>query len=215
MNLPAETHSHGLRRLCAIESERSGGSFDDAHDAVKRSTGQRVGKRQLEQLARSSARDFESFYASRRRDTCEPGDVIVLSCDGKGVVMRPEALREQTRRQAQNSQHKLQTRLSSGEKRGSKRIAEVAAVYEVEPVPRTSADIMPATDAEREAQIPSPVTKRKWLNASVEKTPRQSSLACSTRLSAATPPTNGRGSPWSTATATRSTGSPPKRARVR
>jgi hypothetical protein len=28
---------------------------------------------------------------------------------------------------------------------------------------------MPATDAEREAQIPSPVAKRKWLTASVEK----------------------------------------------
>jgi len=89
LNLPVEKHSHGLRRLCAIESAR--GSFDDALAAVGRASGQRVGKRQLEQLAHASAQDFESFYASRQADACEPGDVIVLSCDGKGVVMRPEA----------------------------------------------------------------------------------------------------------------------------
>ncbi len=83
--------------------------------------------------------------------------------------MRPEALREQTRRQAQNAQHKLKTRLSRGEKRGRKRIAEVAAVYEIEPAPRSSADIMPITNSERAAQIPPPAAKRKWLRASVEK----------------------------------------------
>jgi len=103
LNLPVQKHSHGLRRLCAIESAR--GSFDDAVAAVERSSGQRVAKRQLESsrdLAHASARDFEGFYASRQRDACEPGDVVVLSCDGKGVVMRPEALRQATRREAQN-----------------------------------------------------------------------------------------------------------------
>lgn len=165
LNLPVQKHSHGLRRLCAIESAR--GSFDDAVAAVERSSGQRVAKRQLEDLAHASARDFEGFYASRQRDACEPGDAVVLSCDGKGVVMRPEALRQATRREAQNAQHKLKTRLSRGEKRGRKRIAEVGAVYEIEPVPRTRADVMPATDSEREAQIPAPASKRKWLTASV------------------------------------------------
>lgn len=165
LNLPIEKHSHGLARLCAVESAR--GSFDDAQDAVKRATGQRVAKRQLEQLAQASAQDFHGFYARRQADTCEPGDVIVLSCDGKGVVMRPEALRQATRRDAQNAQHKLKTRLSRGEKRGRKRIAEVGAVYEIEPAPRTSADIMPVTDSERAAQTPVPVAKHKWLTASV------------------------------------------------
>lgn len=40
-------------------------------------------------------------------------------------------------------------------------------MYEIEPVPRTRADVMPATDSEREAQIPAPASKRKWLTASV------------------------------------------------
>ena len=165
LNLPVNKHSHGLARLCAIESAR--GSFDDAVAAVERASGQRVAKRQLEQLAQAGARDFEGFYAARQRDACEPGDAILLSCDGKGVVMRPEALREATRRQAQNAKHKLKTRLSRGEKRGRKRIAEVGAVYEITPVPRAGADIMPLTDSEREAQIPAPAAKRKWLTASV------------------------------------------------
>jgi len=165
LNLPAEKHSHGLRRMCAVESTR--GSFEDASDATWRATGQRVANRQLQELARASAVDFESFYANRRRDACESDDALVLSCDGKGVVMRPEALREQTRKQAQNSQNKLKTRLSKGEKRNRKRIAEVGAVYDIKPVPRTAADIMPATDAEHEAVSEAPAAKNKWLCASV------------------------------------------------
>ena len=104
---------------------------------------------------------------STSRASTRAGDVLVLSCDGKGVVMRPEGLREQTRKQAQNSQTKLKTRLSKGEKRNRKRMAEVGAVYEIEPVPRTPADIMPATDAEREAASEAPAAKNKWLCASV------------------------------------------------
>jgi hypothetical protein len=50
LNLPEHKHSHGLRRLAAIESAR--GSFEQAASAVERSTGVRVGKRQVEQLAR-------------------------------------------------------------------------------------------------------------------------------------------------------------------
>jgi hypothetical protein len=165
LNLPAEKHSHGLRRVCAIESAR--GSFQEACDATWRATGQRVAPRQLQQLARSSAVDFESFYASRQRDACEPGDALVLSCDGKGVVMRPDGLREATRKHAQSHTNKLKTRLSRGEKSGRKRMAEVAAVYEIEPVPRTVADILPANDAERSTQIPAPKAKHKWLTASV------------------------------------------------
>ena len=165
LNLPAGKHSHGLRRMCAIESAR--GSFEDASDATWRATGQRVANRQVQELARASAVDFEDFYTSRRRVACQPGDALVLSCDGKGVVMRPEALREQTRKQAKNATTKLKTRLSKGEKRNRKRIAEVGAVYEIEPVPRTPADIMPATDAEREAASVAPAAKNKWLCASV------------------------------------------------
>ncbi|MCA1680445.1 MAG: ISKra4 family transposase [Actinobacteria bacterium] len=165
LNLPAERHSHGLRRLAAIESSR--GSFDEGVQAIERATGQGLGKRQLEELAGRAAADFDAFYAERERAPDEDGDVLVLSCDGKGVVMRPDALRAQTAKAQAASTSKLQTRLSKGEKRGRKRIAEVGAVYEAAPAPRTKADVLPEDEQQRAGAIPGPVAKNKWLCASV------------------------------------------------
>jgi hypothetical protein len=165
LNLPVEKHSHGMRRLAALEAPRS--SFEDAQAAILRQTGQRLGKRQLRELAVAAAGDFKAFYEQRERTATEQDDVLVLSCDGKGVVMRQEALRDQTRKQAKSAKSKLQTRLSKGEKRARKRMAEVAAVYEVQPAPRTPADILPRDEAERAARAPAPNAKNKWLSASL------------------------------------------------
>ncbi|HUL45920.1 MAG TPA: hypothetical protein VLV25_02340 [Steroidobacteraceae bacterium] len=165
LNLPVEKHSHGIRRLAALEAPRT--SFEDAQAAILRQTGQRLGKRQLRELAVVAACDFKAFYEQRVRTATETDDVLVLSCDGKGVVMRQEALRDQTRKQAQSAQTKLTTRLSKGEKRARKRMAEVAAVYDVEPAPRTPADILPCDETERATQAPGPKAKNKWLSASV------------------------------------------------
>jgi len=165
LNLPAERHSHGIRRLAALEAPRS--SFSDAQAAILRQTGQRLGTRQLRELTGAAAVDFQAFYEQRERLAGEKDDVLVLSCDGKGVVMRPEALRAQTQKQAANSQAKLTTRLSKGEKRGRKRMAEVCAVYEITPSERSGADILPADEPERHAARPAPKAKNKWLSASV------------------------------------------------
>ena len=165
LNLPEEKPSHGLRRLAAIESPR--GSFEDAQAAIGRQSGQRLGKRQLRELVVRAAVDFDSFYEQRQHTAVEEQDVVILSCDAKGVVMRAEALREQTKKQAKDAEQKLKTRLSKGEKRGRKRMAEICAVYELSPVKRTAADILPATDQERESAREGPKAKNKWLTASV------------------------------------------------
>src|SRR5664279_5617083 len=165
LNLPTEKHSHGLRRLAAIESTR--GSFDDAVQAIERATGQQLGKRQVETLAARAAVDVEAFYAEGRAPTSEPGDVLVISCDGKGVVMRPDALRPATAAAAAAATPKLATRLSKGEKRNRKRIAEVGTVYDAIPAVRTPTDILPATDEQRRDANPGPATRNKWLVASV------------------------------------------------
>jgi hypothetical protein len=165
LNLPAEGHSHGLRRLAAVESSR--GSFDDAVDAIQRATGQRLGKRQVEGLAGRAAADFDGFYAQRRRPAAEGADALVMSCDGKGVVMRREALRPATAKAATKATTKLRTRLSKGEKRNRKRMAAVGAVYDATPAPRTAADVLPATDDQRARAVPGPVAKGKWLTAGV------------------------------------------------
>jgi hypothetical protein len=168
LNLPEEKHSHGMRRLAAYHSPQ--GSFEDARDAIRRQTGVEIGKRQVEELAGRAAVDFEAFYEQRERPVSEQGeadDVLVLSCDGKGVVMRPEGLRPETKKKAESSQSKLKTRLSKGEKHNRKRMAEVCAVYQLTPVPRTPSEIMPSTEAERKAARASPQAKEKWVSASV------------------------------------------------
>lgn len=162
LNLPEERHSHGLRRLAAIEATR--GSYDGAVGAVETATGQHLGKRQAEELAQRASRDVDEFYRSRPRQGSDPDDVVVLACDGKGIVMRPEALRPATAKAAARATTKLKTRLSKGEKRNRKRIAEVGAVYEATPAPRTSDDIFPP---ERHEPEPGPKAYNKWLTASV------------------------------------------------
>lgn len=164
LNLPAERHSHGLRALAAVEASR--GSYDECAAAIARATGVRLGKRQCEVLTARAAVDFEPFYAQRRVVAGDPGDILVISADGKGVVMRPDALRASTAKAAGNATPKLASRLSKGEKRNRKRMAELAAVYDVRPVPRTPADILPA-EPRPDPPLPGPVAANKWLTASV------------------------------------------------
>lgn len=91
LNLPVEAHCHGLRRLAAIEATR--GSYDATAAAIGRATGHQVGHRQLQQLVERAAADFDGFYASRPPPLADGNDVLVLSADGKGIVMRPDGLR--------------------------------------------------------------------------------------------------------------------------
>jgi hypothetical protein len=80
--------------------------------------------------------------------------------------MRPEALRPATALKAQAASHKLQCRLSKGEKRNRKRLAEVGAVYDIKPVARSPADVM-ARDGTDGPPSPTPAATAKWLTASV------------------------------------------------
>ena len=166
LNLPQEKHSHGLRGLAAVEACRD--SFDGAVAALERATGQRLGKRQVEDLARRAATDFAGFYTDRAPPEADPADVLVVSADGKGIVMRPEALREPTAKAAAEEQQKLKTRLSKGEKRNRKRMATVAAVYDAAPAPRTPRDVLTRSGDDDYEPAPAPVARGKWLDASVE-----------------------------------------------
>lgn len=144
-----------------------------------------MGKQQLLELAARVAVDFDAFYASRAHSSTghereagsntgaqagevEGGDekpkVLVLSADGKGIVMRPEALRAQTAKAAARASPKLKSRLSKGEKANRKRIAEIGAVYEIKPVPRTAAQVLTPTD---QKTGPPPRAKDKWVTASI------------------------------------------------
>lgn len=162
LNLPTEHHSHGLRRLAALEATR--GSFADATTAITRATGQTIGKRQVEALTVRAAADVDDFYTAHRPDPVQTRLALGMSADAKGVVMRTEALRAATAKTAPS--RKLATRLSAGEKRGRKRMAEVVAVFDVDPAVRGVDDILPA---EGYQPRPGPKVSGKWLAASVQR----------------------------------------------
>jgi len=164
LNLPMGKHSHGLRRLAAIEAAR--GSFEQASAAVERASGVRVGKRQLEALAGAAATDVAGFYAQHQPPTCPDTDLLVLTFDGKGIVMRPEALRAATAKAARATGRKLATRLSPGEKHGRKRMAELAGVYDATPAPRTPGDVISRPGQPRTGKA-GPHARGKWLTASI------------------------------------------------
>lgn len=109
--------------------------------------------------------DFEAFYEQASPTGAHQGDVLVLSADGKGIGMRPGALRLATAKAAGNAEPKLKTRLSKGQKRNRKRMAEVGAVYDATPVSRAPTDIIGGEEGTDE--VPAPKAKNKWLTASV------------------------------------------------
>ena len=177
LNLPEEKHSHGLRKLAAVEAVR--GSHEGAAAAVTRATGVKIGKRQAEELVLRAACDVDGFCGDRCPDPAPDDHALVLTFDGKGIVMRPDALRPATAKAAAAAEGKLATRLSPGEKHGRKRMAELACVYDAVPVPRTPEDIISTTAQQRrkkKAQAAKPEGKGKprepqangkWLTASV------------------------------------------------
>jgi hypothetical protein len=131
---------------------------------VQKSTGATVPKRQVEELAARAAQDFDAFYASRGVEPENTQALLVIGVDGKGIAMRHEDLRPATRKAAETDAHKLKKRLSKGEKRNRKRMAEVATVYSVDPWVRSSLDIVGELRSEHDtaAPRPRPVNKRVW-----------------------------------------------------
>lgn len=178
LNLPLESFSLGLRQRIAWEVSR--GSYDDAVETIARTTGAKIAKRQVEQVAARSAADFDAFYELRQlRAIGEPPpspskpEILVLSTDGKGVVMRKEDLREETRKAAEREEKKLKHRTSKGERPYRTRMAQVAAVYDVAPHVRRPADVVfdiKRLPEDARPQRPKPSNKRVW--ASVEEEAR-------------------------------------------
>jgi hypothetical protein len=169
LNLPEAEHSHGLRRITVLEAVR--GSYDEAVEAIARQTGVSPGKGQVLSMVAAAAVDIAAFYAARRPGPCPDTDTLVMTFDGKGVVMRPDGLRADTAKAAAAAGRKLATRLSRGEKANRKRMAEIGALYDATPAVRGPDDIItdPAGSpgGERDRR-PGPVAAGKWLTVSVE-----------------------------------------------
>lgn len=172
LNLPAEQYSLGLRRKAAEQAAQV--SFDATVQFLTQQSGQELGKRQVEELVQRAAMDFYSFYAQRSAETeATSSSVLVLSADGKGVVMLPRDLREPTRKAAQRRTPKFGQRLSKGEKRNAKRMATVAAVYTVAPWVRSPEQVVRTLAPYHEPPSARPTVEHKRVWASLEKSPQE------------------------------------------
>ena len=69
LNLPDERYSLELRRRAALEASKS--SFDETVETLHRYTGAEIGKRQVEELVRRAAEDFDAFYEQRHQAAAE------------------------------------------------------------------------------------------------------------------------------------------------
>ena len=109
LNLPDERYSLELRRRAALEASKN--SFDETVETLHRYTGAEIGKRQVEELVRRAAEDFDAFYEQRHQAAAEQAAadqtvaeppaadaLLVISSDGKGVVMHQQDLRPATRK---------------------------------------------------------------------------------------------------------------------
>lgn len=160
LNLPPEQQSHHVQRRVGWMAANE--SFGAVVESLTETCGAEVAKRQVEFLARRAAEDFEAYYENSEPEALSAGQLMVLSFDGKGIIMRPEGLREATRLAAEKKgKNMLDHRTSPGEKRNRKRMAEVAAVYGLDPQPRTADDILAELDGNHKPR-PKPAGKRVW-----------------------------------------------------
>lgn len=166
LSLPRRRHSYSLARLAVLESVRA--SFDTATEAITRRCGPVIGKRQVEDLTVNAATDIDAFYRTRIPTPCTAATLLVISADGKGIVMRPDALRPATQKAAARP-GLFRTRLAAGEKSGRKRMATLAAVYDAEPAPRRPHDVIapPGGRHGNRKLRPGPRATAKWLYGSV------------------------------------------------
>jgi hypothetical protein len=166
LNLPTSKYSQGLQAVVAEAAAKE--SFAEVLNEVEQHTAGWVPKRQAEQITQAVSADFDAFYEQRKLEETDSGeDLLIMTTDAKGIVVRHEDLREATRKAAEKAQPKKQTRVSRGEKRNRKRMAQVASVYHIKAQPRTAAEVMKKSEMPPAAPRPKPCHKRVW--ASIEK----------------------------------------------
>lgn len=174
LHLPAQGYSHRVQKRVAAKAAKM--SFESVANDIETETGVRLGKRQVEQIVSAAAQDFDAFYAQpcaeevQRQAAAKP--IQVLPFDGKGVVMRPEALRPETRKRAEANGPPAPRGLHRQDQANRTRMATVAGMYHIDRHVRS-----PHTVAQQCAPLrlvprhrpaaPKPVGKQLW--ASLEK----------------------------------------------
>ncbi len=145
LNLPPTIDSHGVRRRVAELASKV--SFDAVGEELGKTSGATVGTRQLEELMHEVSRDFDAFYEVATAEVVDESATLVIGLvDATGLAMRPEALREATRRQREaetaSGDRWPKPKGSSDMRKNGMRMDAVSVVYEVAPYVRDPQDIL-------------------------------------------------------------------------
>ena len=178
LELPPDLYALSLREVVALDATDV--SYDRTVVRVKRTTSGAVPKRQAEKQALHAAVDFDAFYTQRplpANDALSKKAFEVASVDGKGITMRPEALRDATRKKgaaAKADRVRGDPMAPRKARRADKRMAVVTANWEQERHKRTANDVLErlGRDVEGRSRTPrsnkAPRPQRKRVAASVE-----------------------------------------------
>lgn len=162
LNMPDGLYSHRVAEFLGWEVAHT--SFGVGIQSLL-ARGIKVPMRQAEELAADFSEHFDAFY---RQNIAVPAPseraLLVMSADGKGIAMHKEDLRPETKKRA-SKRDASDGPLGSEQKNDKKRMAEVAAIWWQEPVPRTPEDIVGEVGGSKPTNPPrllAPVGKRVW-----------------------------------------------------
>lgn len=165
LNLPPIKISYTLQKHLVLEVIKS--SFNEALDAITRWTGVILTKDHALEIVHAAAQDFARFYTLRsRQESLEAQDLplLILTADGKGVLVRAQDLRPATRKRAAQQGHHNNGEATTT-RRHVRRMATVASIYEVARFVRTPEEIVesffPTQDRPSQSR-PLPKAKRLW-----------------------------------------------------
>jgi hypothetical protein len=168
LNLSRLNISYTLQHYLVLELVKS--SFVESLQSIKRWTGVSLTKSQAKSVVFEAAQYFQPFYQERCRAEAKQArslPLLVLTSDGKGVMMKWQDLRRPTQQRALRKRAQDPLALDTPRNRYSKRMATVASVYEIDRYPRTPQDIVsaffprePRTSSQTDR--PSPSAKRLW-----------------------------------------------------
>jgi hypothetical protein len=171
LGFPEGEHSYVLQdflqRFCVQNS------FDDSVASLKDLFGLHVSKLTAEKLNQ----DFGEYIAQAREESQstdfqeEEASILVASVDGKGVPMRgtvehkrglPEtpAQKHQRKKREQKAVGQSKRRLPPGNGKTHKQMAWISAVFTIDAVPRTAADVLDERHNRVSTKRPKPVNKQ-------------------------------------------------------
>lgn len=155
LNLPTTKYSYALQETATRWVAQV--SFEQAIDNLQTSTAGHIPKRQLEVLTQAAVVNFDAFYEMSVPEVSSPHAFLVLTIDGKGIVMTPDGLTEQTRKLAafKNKLRKRAGRLGDSDNTSRKRMASVFSVYDQAPMSRSAEELL-----KHQGKMPRPQSKR-------------------------------------------------------